>query len=98
MVSLEDEMTQLQQLLEDLESLKNMMVATATGGTAEDPEYQYLRQRLISNPLVKDKLPRFVRTCRNLSEFWPIIKEASGTYAGRRRYLADEFDDVLTFL
>ena len=91
-------MSQLQQLLEDLESLKHIMVAKATGETTDDGDYQHLRQQLISNPLVKSKLPRFVRTCRTLGEFWPYIKEVHSTYAGRRRHLAEEFDDVLTFL
>jgi len=31
-------------------------------------------------------------------EFWPFIKEQSGTYAGRRRFLAEQFDTMLTFL
>ena len=86
------------QLLEDVESLKNILVAAATGQGNDDSEYFRLRHQLVSNAAIKDKLPRFVRTCRNLGEFWPYIKEQDGTYAGRRRYLAEQFDPVLTFL
>jgi hypothetical protein len=86
------------QLLEDVESLKNIMVAAATGQGNNETEYTRLRQQLISNTIIKDKLPRFVRTCRSLGEFWPVIKGVDGTYAGRRRHLADEFNEVLTFL
>lgn len=86
------------QLLEDVEALKNILVAAATGQGTDDSEYFRLRHQLVSNALVKDKLPRFVRTCRNLGEFWPIIKEQDSTYAGRRRYLAEQFDPLLTFL
>jgi hypothetical protein len=86
------------QVLEDVEALKNILVAAATGQGTDDSEYFRLRHQLVSNALVKDKLPRFVRTCRNLGEFWPIIKEQDGTYAGRRRYLAEQFDPLLTFL
>lgn len=86
------------QLLEDVESLKNILVAAATGQGTDDSEYIRLRHKLVSNAVVRDKLPRFVRTCRNLGEFWPIIKEQDGTYAGRRRYLAEQFDPLLTFL
>ena len=51
-----------------------------------------------SHPIVNDKLPRFVRTCRTLQEFWSFIKRKDDTYAGRRRFLSEQFDDVLTFL
>lgn len=86
------------QLYEEVESLKNLMVARATGEAGNDGEYSRLRQKLIGNPSIKDKLPRFVRTCRSLGEFWPIIKEVDGTYAGRRSYLAAQFDPVLSLL
>lgn len=86
------------QLLEDVGSLKNILVASATGQGADDSEYFRLRHQLIGNAAIKDKLPRFVRTCRNLGEFWPHIKEQDGTYAGRRRYLAEQFDPLLSFL
>jgi len=85
-------------LLEEVESLKNILVAKATGEATDDAEYHRLRQRLMMKLSVKDKLPRFVRTCRTLGEFWPYIKEQDGTYAGRRRHLAEQFDTVLTFL
>ncbi len=86
------------QLLEDVEALKNILVAAATGQGTDDPEYFRLRHQLVGNGAIKDRLPRFVRTCRNLGEFWPYIKEQNGTYAGRRRYLAEQFDPLLTYL
>lgn len=85
-------------VLEDVESLKNILAAKATGERTNEAAYYRLRQRLTAHALVQDKLPRFVRTCRTLGEFWPSIKEQSGTYAGRRRFLAEQFDTVLTFL
>ena len=88
----------IQQLLEEVESLKSILVVKATGEGTDETEYHRLRQRLTTNALVKDMLPRFVRTCRTLGEFWPFIREQDGTYAGRRRYLADQFEKVLAFL
>lgn len=88
----------VEQLLEDVESLKNILVSSATGGVVAAADYSLLRRRLMQNHLLRDKLPRFVRTCRNLDEFWPFIKEQDGTYAGRRRFLAEAFDTILTFL
>ena len=86
------------QVLEDVEALKNILVDAATGQGTNDSEYFRLRHELVRNAIVKDKMPRFIRTCRNLSEFWAIIKEQDSTYAGRRRYLAEQFDPLLTFL
>jgi hypothetical protein len=85
-------------VLEDVESLRNMLAAKATGERTNEAAYYRLRQRLTTHALVQDKLPRFVRTCRTLGEFWPFIKDQSATYAGRRRFLAEQFDAVLTFL
>ena len=53
---------------------------------------------LVSHPIISNLLPRALHTCRTLEEFWGFIKEIDGTYAGRRKYLAEEFDDVLTHL
>src|SRR5438445_7353077 len=88
----------IQQLLEEVESLKNLLAAKTTGERADESQYPKLRHRLTTNALVKDKLPQFRRPCRTLGEFWPYIKEQHGTYAGRRRYLAEQFHEVLTFL
>ena len=84
----------IQQLLEELESVKNILMARATGERANETEYRRLRRRLTIHALVKDKLPRFVRTCGSLGEFWPHIKEQHRTYAGRRRYIAEQFDSI----
>lgn len=91
-------MNSSQQLLEDLESIKNILMARATGERADEGNYQRLRRRLTTNALVKDKLPRFVRTCGSLGEFWTHIQDQSRTYAKRRRYIAEQFEEVVTFL
>jgi len=87
-----------EELLPQVESLKNMMVAKATGEATDEREYQRLRRVVVQNALVRGKLPRFVRTCRTLGEFWGFIKEQSETYSGRRLFLAEAFDPVLTYL
>jgi hypothetical protein len=88
----------LQQLLEDIESIKNILMARATGERANEGKYQQLRRRLATNALVKDKLPSFVRTCGSLHEFWTVIQDQIRTYAKRRTYIAEQFEEVVTFL
>lgn len=78
--------------------LQNMLVAHATGGTAETAEYETLRHELLSNSLLKDKLPSWLRIHRTLDSFWGFIQPKFGTYRERRTFLADEFSPALNFL
>lgn len=43
-------------------------------------------------------IPHFLRTCRNLFQFWEFIKHKFDTYAERREYLWREFDPLLAAL
>src|SRR5436190_996966 len=85
-------------LLNEVESLKVMLVSHATGGHADNAEYVSLRRSLQDRPRIWKQLPRCVYVCRDLSEFWSFIKGKFGTYAERRDYLRTEFDPVLTTL
>jgi hypothetical protein len=84
-------------LVEKVETLQNMLTATATGGSS-DGGYEDLRRELLNNPLTKAGLPRFVHTCRDLSQFWQFIKYKYGTYAERRQYIWGEFRPLLDAL
>lgn len=81
-----------------VESVKNMLVARATGDTTEYSEYEEFRLKLIADSRTKVKLPRFVHTCRNMSEFWGFIKPKIDGYAPRREFIRQEFDPLLTQL
>lgn len=88
-------------LIINVETLKKILVARATGSSAnntEDIEYKSLRHELLQNQRIGSKLPEFLRKCRELSEFWNFIKNKFSTYAERREYLREQFDPVLTFL
>jgi len=84
-------------LVEKVETLQNMLIATATG-EGSDTRYEELRREILNNPLTKGGLPRFVHTCRDLSQFWQFIKHKFGTYAERRQYIWAEFRPLLDAL
>lgn len=86
--------------LNKVESLKNLLVARATGGSEalDGAEYILLRRALLADQRIAEKLPRFVMTCRSLNEFWGVVKMKSPNYAGRREFLRQEFDPILTML
>jgi hypothetical protein len=90
-----------QTVLDQVESIKVLLVTVSTGGSTgltADAEYAGARSNLLQNPLTKDSVPKMVRVCRNLGEFWGFIKPLFPTYAGRRNYIRDEFEPLLTLL
>ena len=85
-------------LLSEVESIKLLLVSHATGVGGDEGEYKELRRKLLATPRIEKHLPKLVRICRNLSEFWSYIKGKFSTYAERREYLRTEFDPLLTML
>lgn len=78
-------------LLEKLEELQHIFIARATHGEYDDEEYRTLRTELIENSQLADRLPRFVRTSKNLSfgrtssEFPRTTKSGVSIYGPRSR-------------
>jgi hypothetical protein len=80
------------------ESLKNMMTKCATGGSQDRAEYARLRLELMGHPETRAKLPRFVQTCRNPSEFWDFIQPKFAHYNERRAFIREQFEPLLAML
>ncbi|MDP2729227.1 MAG: abortive infection family protein [Dehalococcoidales bacterium] len=94
-------MASQRELSEKVEKLKNLLVSYATGGSSgadEDRVYKELRTELLAKPDLKDQLPRFVRTCRDLRQFWEFIKGKFSTYRERRSFLWGEFNPIIDML
>jgi hypothetical protein len=83
------------ELLNQTEALQNLLISQATGGSEDDAEFVRLRQMLLSNQALDSLIPRFIRTCRNLSQFWQFIKFKYSTYAERRDFIWGEFRPLL---
>ncbi len=75
-----------------------MLVSRATGGVADEHAYRSLRTDLIRNPKTKDNIPKFVRTCRTLDEFWGFMQPKFAHYQERRIFIREKFDPLLTRL
>lgn len=84
--------------LERAESLQNTMRSTAEGGSREEPDYKLLRQYFIEKSELSDLLPSFIRTNRDLHQFWSFIKSKFASYQERRNYLWTEFSPLMDFL
>lgn len=76
----------MHKLSEQAESLQNILVSQATGGIEDETEFTRLRKVILSQPALEIYVPRFVKTCRSLGQFWQLIKIKFGTYAERRTF------------
>ena len=86
------------ELLHDLERLQNLLVSHATGLNEDEAEYSRLRRLMLSDALLDPHLPTFLRTCRNLAQFWQFIKTKFATYAERRTFIWSAFRPLLEIL
>lgn len=86
------------ELFARVEELLGGLIAAATGGGFSNKEYQRLRKELLAIPRVKEQLPSFLRTCRDTGAFWSFIKPVHPRWEGRRQYLRNAFEPVLSML
>ena len=86
------------ELIEKVETLQNILVSRAEGGEADNEEYRALRAELTREPSVKHRLPRFVRTCRDLPQFWGFIKDKFAHYDERRAFIREAFSPAMEWL
>lgn len=91
-------MAPIEDTLVKAERLKNLLISRATGSIVDESEYVRLRHELLKDPLAKNHLPRFVRACGSISEFWSFIQPKFKSYQERRGFLAEEFSRLLTKL
>lgn len=82
-------------ILIKVETLQNLLISEATDGNEDNQEYQLLRQDLITEKSLNNYIPKFVKTCRSLSQFWQFIKNEYQSYAERRIFIWKEFQPIL---
>lgn len=84
--------------IERVAMMEGILIAAATGGSPDNRTYEHLRREFMADPSVRDLLPPFVRTYRNLDAFWPYIKHQAGTYAERREIISVAFTPLMDLL
>jgi hypothetical protein len=82
-------------LLDKVEQLQNQLIGQATSGRADDGTYVRLRRELLLDPMVGPRLPRYVRTCLDLAQFWQFIKYELPTYQQRREFIWSAFRPII---
>lgn len=84
--------------LERVEMMEGILIACATGGSGDNHIYAELRRHFMNDPRIRELLPKFVRTYRNLDAFWPYIKGEAGSYAERREIISRAFTPLMDHL
>ena len=79
---------------EQVVMMEGILIAAATGGSHDNRVYEHLRREFMSDPVLRELLPQFVRTYRSLDAFWPFIKNQAGSYAERRELIRAEPDQI----
>lgn len=88
----------MRDLYEQALSLQNLLISQATGNAEDDSEFMRLRHAVLSQPSIDTLVPSFIKTCRNLAQFWQFIKFEYGKYAERRQFIWNEFRPMLEVL
>jgi len=78
--------------------LVDKLTEHATGKNINPKIYSILRLKLISNPILKDETPNWVKLNSSLDEFWKFIKTKFSNYRERRMFISDEFAPLLVYL
>lgn len=94
-MSFNDEMETINSLddYQLIEYLQNGLISRATGGSFE--YYDYVRQKVLKNSDFQELLPAWIKTCRDINQFWNFIGGKFGTYRERKEFIWSEFTPLL---
>jgi hypothetical protein len=92
-----------EELVEKLQHLRDILIAKSRWDeTPEDhATYAALRTELMATPDVKQVLPPYVKSSRNLGDFWNYLKGEHGdlkSYKSRRDFIWNEFKPLVASL
>lgn len=93
-----DSLKDLKSDFEKAEYLQNLLIARATGNDADNGHYKIIRQYLFEIPVYERLLPTWLKTNRDLPQFWQFIKEKFPHYKERRVFIWNELKPLLEFL
>jgi len=84
-------------LVEQIEILRGILIARATGQDANNDKYEKIKGELLRSE-IGEHLPLFIKHSNNLDEFWQFIKPMYPTYHERRQYLLRRFNPIIQAL
>lgn len=85
-----------EELIIKLEQFKSGLIEAATNGSFSDKEYTSLRNDFLSNSLIKDELPHFIKIYRTPIEFRRFMQGEYEHYKERRSFITTEINKVIS--
>lgn len=86
------------ELVDLLDEFKSGLLSKATDGDIQEKFYSDSRQIIIDNISPKDKIPKFIRSNRNSSEFRRYMQTESSNYAGRRKIISESMNELINYV
>jgi eukaryotic-like serine/threonine-protein kinase len=94
-----DNMPEVDDIVIQVEQFKMALISRATGnGGLEGTEYVKSRKLVLGIPRIENVLPKFLKLCRTVDEFWAWIKDESSTYAERRVIISEAMNPILEII
>lgn len=85
--------------VEKVEHFQRTLINSCTNdGVANDNDYKFLRSYFLSNEVSKDLLPSWIRTNRDLQQFWQFIKYKFSSYQERRTFIWQELEPLFRYI
>jgi hypothetical protein len=85
-----------EQLIEHLEGLQNLLIDEIDNGFMDDDDYRRLRRELMRHPRLGNRMPTFVRDCRDQEQVGAFFEEHyPDDRAMRRRFVWQSFRPIL---
>lgn len=84
-------------LIDIIDEFKSGLLSKATDGTIEENFYMSTRTTLMENISNKELIPKFIKSCRNSTEFRRYMQSESADYAGRRRIITEGMNALLEY-
>jgi hypothetical protein len=82
------------EILEKVETFINILLSYATGPTKHPEEYISLREQLLKEPSIQSMLPRFVKTCLDIDQFFSSYKVNSHITENEESLLENNSDHL----
>ena len=86
------------ELIDMLDEYKMGLMSKATDGTIDDQYYTRTRNTLLENVSIKERIPKFIKSCRTADEFRRYMQNESGNYAGRRTLITDSMNSLIEYI
>lgn len=86
------------ELIDTLDEYKAGLLSKATNGTIDDRYYVQTRNALMECNDIKEKIPKFIKSCRTADEFRKYMQAEADHYAERRKIITSSINSLIEYI